>query len=79
MAIVHNFKRGDRAPHPHRTNVDCTYFVRGSNGEAELLQLDTYGSSDREQPGKQSQTIQLTRESAQQLYNIIGREFGFGN
>jgi hypothetical protein len=31
----------------------------------------------RAKPGKQSQTIQLSKESAEQLWRILGKEFGF--
>jgi hypothetical protein len=42
-----------------------------------LLQLSTYGSEEREIPGKTSQTLQFTRESAAQLYRILKEEFEF--
>ncbi len=42
-----------------------------------VLQIDTYGSNEREIPGKQSQTIQIGREAAEQLYRMLGATFGF--
>jgi hypothetical protein len=38
-----------------------------------ILQIDTYGRDSRQVPGKQSQTIQLDREGAEALYNILRR------
>jgi len=43
----------------------------------DLLQLSTYGSEEREIPGKTSQTLQFTRESAAQLFRILKEEFKF--
>ena len=46
-----------------------------SDGE-KLLQLNTYGSEKRKIPGKLSQTLQLDRESAQELARVITDAFG---
>jgi hypothetical protein len=46
-------------------------------GSGSILQIDTVGSKDRELPGKQSQTLQLTTNSARQLYQILKAEFQF--
>ena len=42
-----------------------------------IVQIDTLGSEDREKPNKQSQTIQVGRESAQQLFLILKETYGF--
>ena len=42
-----------------------------------LLQINTSGSSDREMPGKISQSIQLDEESAEQLFSALRTHFGF--
>ena len=41
-----------------------------------FIQSDSYGRDTREMPGKKSQTIQLDREGAIALLNILKREFG---
>lgn len=41
----------------------ATYSTFDSYGE-HYVQIDTYGRSDREQPGKTSQSIQLDKEMA---------------
>jgi len=42
-----------------------------------VVQIDTNGSADRANPGKQSQTIQLGREAARQLFDILQRTYDF--
>jgi hypothetical protein len=42
-----------------------------------IVQIDTNGSADRANPGKQSQTIQLGREAARELFDILKRTYGF--
>lgn len=57
--------------------IDASYSVFERDGRV-LLQIDTYGRDTREIPGKKSQTIQLDREGAESLFNILKREFGLG-
>ncbi len=45
--------------------------VLETDGGSPIVQIDTYGSSERESPGKQSQTLQFGRETAAQLYAIF--------
>jgi hypothetical protein len=42
-----------------------------------VFQIDTYGSSDREFPNKQSQTLQFGRETAKQLYELLRDTYQF--
>ena len=42
-----------------------------------IVQIDTHGSADREKPGKQSQTLQLGRQAAQQLYRVLKDTYRF--
>lgn len=42
-----------------------------------ILQISTGGSSDRKFPGKTSQTVQLTRKSALELFDVLRRTYGF--
>lgn len=55
--------------------VHTTYTVFELDGK-KYVQLDTYGRIDRENPEKISQSIQLDRETAQFLVNILCEEFG---
>ena len=75
MALSKSFVRKDVGKGSvHPTHVDCFYDTFDVNGST-ILQLDTLGSDTRKQPGKQSQTIQLNRDSARRLAEIIRRAF----
>lgn len=76
MALIAHFIEQSRERYTTHHPIDATYYVLG-DGEAKLLQIDTSGRSDRENPGKLSQTIQLDKSSARALFDIIGKEFGF--
>lgn len=54
--------------------VYTTYSSFDSNG-SHYVQIDTYGRSDREIPGKISQSIQLDKETATYLVDLLKREF----
>ena len=56
--------------------VYTTYSSFDSCGK-HYVQIDTYGRSDREQPGKTSQSIQLDKDSAAFVFDLLKREFGF--
>ena len=51
-----------------------TYSAFDSYGR-HYVQIDTYGRSDREQPRKISQSIQLDKETASYLVDLLKREF----
>ncbi|MBB4020902.1 MULTISPECIES: hypothetical protein [Actibacterium] len=79
MAFVRSIERDDkevRSAHP--TQLVCKYMV-GERDGMKVLQLNSYGSDDRDMPGKLSQTLQFSEESARQLYQILHAEFGFGD
>ncbi|MEL7468321.1 MAG: hypothetical protein AAFN27_07690 [Pseudomonadota bacterium] len=77
MAVVRKFVKGERAIKSLQpTQVECLY-IRGEIDGNRILQIDTYGSQHREKPGKQSQTLQFTEESARDLWQILRKEFGF--
>ncbi|MEK4033562.1 hypothetical protein WOC76_16265 [Methylocystis sp. IM3] len=42
-----------------------------------IIQIDTFGSEDRQNPGKQSQTLQFGRESAKQLFDLLKQTYKF--
>jgi hypothetical protein len=61
----------------HRTSVDC-YWKSFEAGGSRILQLDTFGSEERQIPGKLSQTLRLDEEQARRLVNLIDRVFPAG-
>lgn len=77
MALIRKF---NRKPQRERMSahgvIEADYIPFERDGRV-LLQIDTYGSKGRQNPGKQSQTIQLDRDSASQLFIILKQEFGF--
>jgi hypothetical protein len=54
--------------------VDCTFTVF-EEGNRRYLQLDTYGSAERQIRDKVSQSIQLDAESAAALRTLLDRVF----
>lgn len=75
MALVKNITRISRNSRI-QAEADCSYNTFTQAGQKYLV-LSTYGSKDREYKGTVSQTLQLDRESAKQLYDIIKAEYRF--
>jgi hypothetical protein len=76
MALVSSVKRDDRDfKGIHQTSVEFLYLVGERDGK-KVIQLNTYGSEDREIPNKLSQTIQFDRAAAEMLVDVLRREFG---
>ena len=55
-----------------KVRASYTYF---QNGGKTIFQIDTYGSTTREQKDKISQSIQLDSESAKKLIKILAAVF----
>jgi hypothetical protein len=75
MALVRNFEPKAMERNSLHKEIGASYSVFG-DGEDKVLQIDTYGSDDRQIPGKKSQTLQLDRQGAERLLQIIRSEFG---
>ncbi|PRX53565.1 hypothetical protein B0I32_127154 [Nonomuraea fuscirosea] len=74
MARVTEFFKTHQSGRPHPTEVECGYqLIAGADGN--YLQLSTYGSDGRQSEKKVSQTLQLDRERAALLLNIIKEAF----
>jgi hypothetical protein len=79
MPVVTQFKRVETTRSAKQpTDVVATYKIVTTQDGKSLFQVDTGGSKSRQNPGKQSQTFQLTRESAKELWNLLGSHYGFG-
>ncbi|NWG71210.1 MAG: methionyl-tRNA formyltransferase [Parvularculaceae bacterium] len=76
MALVRSFERKDMERNSVHKEIGATYTVFKTDDRV-FLQIDAYGSSDREIPGKKSQSLQLDERGAAALFQIIRREFGF--
>ena len=59
----------------HPTTVDARVKVIQTHGVDPLVQIDSFGSSDREFEGKLSQTLQLDRRAAIELVEILKRAY----
>ncbi|WP_296203347.1 hypothetical protein [uncultured Hyphomicrobium sp.] len=59
------------------TNLTAQAKVFTVESGALIVQLDSYGSADREIPSKQSQTLQFGEEAAHQLYRILKDTYKF--
>ena len=75
MAIIRELELLDLERDSKHTETRCTYsLVTGSDGRMHL-QIDTYGSPQRDFPGKKSQSIRLTPEAIRQRKSIIDKNF----
>jgi hypothetical protein len=61
----------------HKTEVAARVFVFGDGPTGPIVQINTYGSPNREFPEKVSQSIQLDRKAAEELWTLLGKEYGF--
>jgi len=76
MALIRSFTRKERDRYSVHDEIEATYTTFERDGRF-FLQLDSYGRKDRQVPGKQSQTIQLDRQSALALYKVLRQTFHF--
>lgn len=74
MARIREFFQTQVSSKPHPTAVECGY-QRISTPAGDLLQLSTYGSDNRRSEKKTSQTLQLDRERAAELVELIYETF----
>ncbi len=77
MAWIRNFETRDGKGKLQPSQVVGFIKVFEPTGGHPIVQIDTNGSADRANPGKQSQTIQLGREAAKELFDILKRTFDF--
>ncbi len=78
MPLITRFERVETTRLSRQpTDVIASYKIVPIEGGEVLFQIDTGGSQHRENPGKQSQTIQLSRQSAEELWRLLGRQYGF--
>ena len=76
MAWVSSIQKSKGTGKLQPTQVIAHVKVLQVEGGATIVQIDTHGSTDRANPGKQSQTIQFGRETGQQLCKILQDTYG---
>ena len=74
MALIVDFSRVHKETNRIHEAVECGWGRFVKDGQT-ILQLDTYGSTDRQIPGKVSQSVQLDEAAAAQLIRIIHQTF----
>ena len=77
MAWVQNIERKDGKGRRQPSNVTAFVKVFETQDSTPIIQIDTLGSDDRKNPGKQSQTLQFGKESAKQLFDILKHTYNF--
>lgn len=75
MALVTKITKQDLEKDAKHIDVECTYSIIDSDN-GKFLQIDTYGSSNRQIKGKKSQSIRLNENAVKQLKLII-KDFEF--
>ena len=68
------FSKKDRDRYSIHEKIDSSYSIFSIDGE-KFFQIDLYGKSDREIPGKVSQTIQFDKVIAKKIVEILKNEF----
>jgi hypothetical protein len=71
---IDTIKKIDKEHYSVHEKVVTTYSVFEVDGK-KYIQFDTYGKSSREIPGKISQSMQLDKESAICIVDMLRREF----
>ncbi|PZR87074.1 MAG: methionyl-tRNA formyltransferase [Stutzerimonas stutzeri] len=76
MARIEKLEIGpsDGSVHPSKVHARVKVFGGGADGP--IVQIDTFGSANRDIPGKLSQTIQLDRTTGRELLAILQRAYG---
>jgi hypothetical protein len=77
MAWITAFELKEGSGKIQPTNVIAYTKTFQTDDRTVVVQIDTYGSTDREFPKKQSQTLQFGREAAQQLYELLRDTYNF--
>ncbi len=74
MALIRHFEEKAMERSSLHEEIEATYTTFERDGRV-LLQIDSYGTNHREIRGKKSQSIQLDRVGAEQLFGILKRAF----
>jgi hypothetical protein len=77
MAWIKSFEKRDGRGKLQPSHVVALVKIFEPTDGQPIVEIDTNGSADRANPGKQSQTIQLGREAARELFDILKRTYDF--
>ena len=73
MAIVRRLEHFVLERDAQHSEAEATYSIVLDDDGRQILQIDTYGSRERQFLGKKSQSIRFTREAMAQLKQILDR------
>jgi hypothetical protein len=74
MALIERFVKKDMDRNSIHEGIEATYTVFERDGRS-FMQIDSYGRSTRETPGKKSQSIQLDRKAGLELIELLKQAF----
>ena len=77
MAWVTHIERKDGNGKRQPSDVIAMVMMFDVQDSTPIIQIDTLGSSNRKNPGKQSQTLQFGKEAAKQLFDILKLTYNF--
>jgi hypothetical protein len=76
MALIKAFEHKSMDRNSIHGGINATYTTFERDGR-KFIQVDNYGSAEREIPGKKSQTFQLDVNYARELFDILRDCFHF--
>ena len=76
MALITKFEEKRMNRNSVHDSIGATYTIFERDSQ-KFMQIDSYGRTHREMPGKKSQSIQLDEKSARQLFDILSDFFQF--
>jgi predicted RNA-binding protein len=74
LATVRKFELKDLDRQAAHDDVATTVSLIEVNGE-KMIQIDTYGSANRQMPGKVSQSLRLTKDVFDRLSELAQKHF----
>ena len=74
MARITQLTKVEKARSRLHEAVECSYSVLQIGGKT-YIQIDTYGTKERDMVGVVSQSVQLDREAAKELKHILSAFF----
>ncbi len=77
MAWVRRVERKEGEGRRQPSEVVAFVKVFEIEDSSPIVQIDAFGSDERQNPGKQSQTLQFGRESARQLFDLLKQTYEF--
>lgn len=75
MSLITSIEKLEKEKHNVHAKAPCTYSIIIDEQGRRYLQIDAYGSDQRQIKGKISYTMQFNEDSARRLKGLIGEVF----